>query len=31
VAERKEAAVKDMESGAYLRWDIHVALGFKKG
>jgi SAM-dependent methyltransferase len=28
---RKQAAIQDMESGAYLRWDIHVALGFKKG
>jgi SAM-dependent methyltransferase len=31
VEERKKAALKDMESGAYLRWDIHVALGFKQG
>jgi hypothetical protein len=30
VEERREAAVRDMESGAYLRWDIHVAVGFKK-
>jgi hypothetical protein len=30
VEERREAAVKDMESGAYLRWDIHIAVGFKK-
>jgi SAM-dependent methyltransferase len=31
VEERKVAALKDMESGAYLRWDIHVGLGFKQG
>jgi hypothetical protein len=31
VEERKMAALKDMQSGAYLRWDIHVGLGFKQG
>lgn len=29
VEERRALAVRDMESGAYLRWDIHVAVGFK--
>ncbi|KAH8714791.1 hypothetical protein GQ44DRAFT_713373 [Phaeosphaeriaceae sp. PMI808] len=29
VEERRKSAVVDMESGAYLRWDIHVAVGFK--
>jgi ubiquinone/menaquinone biosynthesis C-methylase UbiE len=31
VERRKEEAVRDMESGAYLRWDIHVAVGFREG
>jgi hypothetical protein len=30
VERRREEAMKDVESGAYLRWDIHVAVGFKK-
>jgi hypothetical protein len=29
VGERKQEALRDMESGAYLRWDIHVAVGVK--
>lgn len=28
VEERRKAAVGDLESGAYLRWDIYVAVGF---
>lgn len=28
VEKRRQEAVKDMESGAYLRWDITVAVGF---
>ncbi|KAH5329308.1 hypothetical protein HBI31_009720 [Parastagonospora nodorum] len=30
VEERKRAAVRDMESGAYYRWDIHVGVGFRE-
>jgi hypothetical protein len=30
VERRRGEALKDVESGAYLRWDIHVAVGFKK-
>jgi hypothetical protein len=30
VEQRKKMAVDDMESGAYLRWDIHVGVGFKE-
>lgn len=30
VEKRRAEALKDVESGAYLRWDIHVAVGFKK-
>lgn len=30
VEQRRAEAVKDMESGAYLRWDIHVSVGFVK-
>jgi SAM-dependent methyltransferase len=30
VDKRRKMAVEDMETGAYLRWDIHVALGFKE-
>lgn len=29
VERRKASAVGDRESGAYLRWDIHVGVGFK--
>lgn len=29
VERRKALAQKDRESGAYLRWDIHVGVGFK--
>ncbi|KAJ4413146.1 hypothetical protein N0V91_000120 [Didymella pomorum] len=29
VERRKALAVEDRESGAYLRWDIHVGVGFK--
>jgi SAM-dependent methyltransferase len=29
VARRRKEAVRDMDSGAYLRWDIHVVVGFK--
>lgn len=29
VERRKALAVQDRESGAYLRWDIHVGIGFK--
>lgn len=29
VERRKALAVQDRESGAYLRWDIHVGVGFK--
>lgn len=29
VERRKGLAVEDRESGAYLRWDIHVGVGFK--
>lgn len=29
VVRRRALAVKDRESGAYLRWDIHVGVGFK--
>jgi hypothetical protein len=28
VERRRELAVRDRESGAYLRWDIHVGVGF---
>jgi hypothetical protein len=31
VKRRKVEALSDMESGAYLRWDIHVALGVREG
>jgi hypothetical protein len=31
VEEGRKEAVSDMESGAYLRWDIHVGVGFRKG
>jgi hypothetical protein len=31
VERRRGEAVRDMESGAYLRWDIHVAVGFREG
>lgn len=30
VEERKKKALEDMESGAYLRWDIHVGVGFRQ-
>jgi ubiquinone/menaquinone biosynthesis C-methylase UbiE len=30
VDERRAAAVEDMQSGAYLRWDIHVGVGYRK-
>ncbi|KAF2192556.1 hypothetical protein K469DRAFT_694643 [Zopfia rhizophila CBS 207.26] len=29
VNEYKKKAIEDMKSGAYLRWDIHVSIGFK--
>lgn len=29
VQRRRTLAVRDRESGAYLRWDIHVGVGFK--
>lgn len=29
VERRRELAVSDRESGAYLRWDIHIGVGFK--
>ncbi|KAF9699198.1 hypothetical protein EKO04_003000 [Ascochyta lentis] len=29
VERRRALAVRDRESGAYLRWDIHVGVGFK--
>lgn len=30
--EARRKAIEDMESGAYLRWDLHVTIGFiKKG
>lgn len=29
VEKRRALAVSDKESGSYLRWDIHVAVGFK--
>lgn len=29
VERRRKLAVEDRESGAYLRWDIHVGIGFK--
>lgn len=29
VERRRGEAVKDLESGAYLRWDIHVGVGFR--
>ncbi|CAI6335751.1 unnamed protein product [Periconia digitata] len=31
VGEKRKEAVDDMESGAYLRWDIHVSVGSVKG
>lgn len=31
VEERRKRALEDRESGAYLRWDIHVGVGFKEG
>ncbi|KAJ4362147.1 hypothetical protein N0V95_001495 [Ascochyta clinopodiicola] len=31
VERRRGLAVGDRESGAYLRWDIHVGVGFKAG
>jgi len=29
VQRRRELAQGDRDSGAYLRWDIHVGVGFK--
>lgn len=31
VEEMRREALGDRESGAYLRWDIHVGVGFKQG
>lgn len=30
VEKKRKLAVRDMESGAYLRWDIHVAVGSRE-
>lgn len=30
VEERREKALSDMKLGAYLRWDLHVTIGFTK-
>ncbi|ORY08734.1 S-adenosyl-L-methionine-dependent methyltransferase [Clohesyomyces aquaticus] len=29
VEEYRQKAIEDMQSGAYLRWDLHVTIGFK--
>ncbi|KAF2476362.1 uncharacterized protein BDR25DRAFT_277426 [Lindgomyces ingoldianus] len=29
VGEYRQKAIEDMKSGAYLRWDLHVSIGFK--
>lgn len=31
VEEMRSKALQDRESGAYLRWDIHVGVGFREG